>query len=401
MNAPKNILVLTYWSLGDALIQAYTLPYLRIIQKILPPGSVIHLLTLERTADGNNEKVLEEGIHHFSFALHPFGIKAASSWIGNIFRLKKMIRRKNIHTIHSWCTPAGAIGWMLSVLTGRELVLDSYEPHAEAMVENGTWKKNSLAFRILFFLEKKQTFRAKWLIAAAPAMREYAMNKYGFTGEIAFVKPACTDLSIFNLSHRKNPELLKSLELENKIVAVYAGKLGGIYLRKEVFALFAVAAKFWKDRFRVLLLGNTDRKEIELLAIEAGLDPQIIISLFVPHHEIPDWMGLGDFALTPVKPVPTKKCCSPVKDGEYWALGLPVLITAGISEDSEIIASSQSGVVLEHLSLQEMENAIKKMDQLVQSNSDGKLSASIYALAAKHRDFKIAENIYTKIYGHE
>ena len=110
-------------------------------------------------------------------------------------------------------------------------------------------------------------------------------------------------------------------------------------------------------------------------------------------------MGLADFALTPVKPVPTKKCCSPVKDGEYWALGLPVVITAGISEDSEIIASSRTGVVLENLSPAEMDAAVKKMDELLRENKDGQLSESICQLAVKHRNFSIAEHIYQKIYG--
>ena len=398
MKKPKHILVLSYWPLEDALIQAYTLPYLRIIRSILPEGSSIRLLTLEKSGEAKTEYLLEEGIFHFSFALYPFGRKAASSWIGNIFRLRKIIRQNKIETIHTWCTPAGAIGWILSVLTRRELVLDSYEPHAEAMVENGTWKKNGFAYRILFFLEKRQTFRAKWLIAAAPGMREYSRNKYGFKPNYIFVKPACTDLEKFNLSHRKNPELVHSLGLENKIVAVYAGKLGGIYLREEVFRFFAVAARSWGERFRVLMLGNTSGEEIEALAKAAGVNPAVILTRFVAHKEIPDWIGLGDFALTPVKPVPTKKCCSPVKDGEYWALGLPVLITKDISEDSEIIASSQAGVVLENLSDEEMQRAVEEMDALLQQNADGKLSTSIHELAVKHRNFKIAEDIYRKIY---
>ena len=46
---------------------------------------------------------------------------------------------------------------------------------------------------------------------------------------------------------------------------------------------------------------------------------------------------------TPVKPVPTKRYCTPVKDGEYWALGLPVIITEGISDDSGIIR--ENGIV--------------------------------------------------------
>jgi hypothetical protein len=57
-----------------------------------------------------------------------------------------------ISNIHAFCTPAGSIGWILGFLTGCTLVVDSYEPHAEVMLEAGVWKKKSLAYRILFTL---------------------------------------------------------------------------------------------------------------------------------------------------------------------------------------------------------------------------------------------------------
>jgi len=44
----KNVLILTYWSYHDALIQTYTLPYVRIIKKYLPAKSKIFLVTLEQ-----------------------------------------------------------------------------------------------------------------------------------------------------------------------------------------------------------------------------------------------------------------------------------------------------------------------------------------------------------------
>ena len=43
-----RILVLTFWSYKEGLIQTYTLPYLRQINAVLPEGSTIYLLTLEK-----------------------------------------------------------------------------------------------------------------------------------------------------------------------------------------------------------------------------------------------------------------------------------------------------------------------------------------------------------------
>lgn len=399
MTPPKHILVLTYWGIGDALIQTYTLPYLRIIRKHLPEGSTIRFLTLERDGGATEEKLLEEGIYHFSYPLYPFGVKAAFSWLSNLRKLKRLIRAKNISTIHTWCTSAGSIGWLLSKRTGVPLVLDSYEPHAEAMVETSTWKKGGIAHRTLFFLEKKQTHHAQWLIGVVPAMQEYASQKYNYHGTNFLFKPACVDPETFNLSKRKDAALLETLGLKDKITCIYLGKFGGLYLREELFEFFKKGFEHWGEKFRVLLITSAKREEIEMLSKQAGIDPGKVISKFLSPTEVPAYIGLGDFAISALKPVPSRLCCTPIKHGEYWAMGLPVIIAANISEDSEIIASSNTGIVHNNLSPAVFEKAIEQMDTLLKTNADGSLSQKIHELAVKHRNFKIADEVYKKIYG--
>ena len=392
---PRRILIITYWSFPDALIQTYTLPYLRIMRDVLPAGSEIFLLTLERDGSAVPVSALEPGISRFSFALHPFGIQAALGWRKNSRALKRFIREQQIDTLHSWCMPAGGIGWWLSRKTGLPLVVDSYEPHAEAMVETGTWSKGGPAFRILSFLEKKLTHRAQWLIGVVPGMKEYARSRYGYEGNNFFTKPACIDLQQFALSKRKNPVLLQQLGLQEKIVGVYAGKFGGLYFREETFLFFKACFNHWGDRFRALLLTATPRAEIDQLCRQQGIDPAKVISVFVPHAEVPDYMGLADFAFSGVIPVKSRLYCTPIKDGEYWAMGLPVVLPAGISVDSEIVAAHDAGYVLKNQSAEEMRNAVTHLDGLL---SQPGLHARIHSLAATYRNFKIAEDIYRKMY---
>lgn len=394
---PHHVLVLTYWSITDALIQAYTLPYLRIIRSVLPPGSVIHLITLEKEGYGGH-RLVEQGIQAHSFRYVPFGLKALGAMTRLVWYSLRLIRREQVQTIHAWCTPAGMIGYMLSVLSGKPLVLDSYEPHAEAMVENGTWSRSSVAFRILFLFEQWQSRRAEVHIACAEGMRDYAKQKYNVQCERFFVKPACVDLGRFALNHRKDPALLRELGLEGKLVAVYAGKFGGIYLGQEVFDLLRVAYDHWGERFHVLLLSAHPQEELGSFIRAAGLDPAMFTIRHVPHAEVPMYMGLGDFALTPVRSVPTKRYCTPIKDGEYWALGLPVMITPDISDDSRIIAGSGAGVVLEGLDPDSYHKAVLAMDAILECGM-GALYERIRPLAEKYRNFGIAERIYRNIYG--
>ena len=405
MNTSKNILVLTQWSFKDPLIQAYTLPYVYIIAKQLPLGSKIYLVTFEqeKLKISSSEKsaiknmLAEKGIFLIDYNYSPFGIVSIIKWSGVLLNLFTLIFLKNIKFIHAWCTTAGSLGYVLSKLSGKTLIIDSYEPHAEAMVENNTWSSNGLKFKLLFFLEKKQTRHAKIFISATKGMHDYALKKYKINISNFYVKPACVDLSKFNVLKRKNPSLLKELKLENKIVCVYAGKFGGIYLTKEVFDFFAAAEKFWGDRFRVLLLTQHDKETLFKWANESNFNTDKMVIRFVSHELIPDYLGVGDFGITPVKPIPTKRYCTPIKDGEYWALGLPVVISNDISDDSEIIVNNNAGAVINKYTEENFKIALEKINNLLEEPFSS-LSPRIENLARQYRNFSIAEDIYKKIY---
>jgi hypothetical protein len=169
-------------------------------------------------------------------------------------------------------------------------------------------------------------------------------------------------------------------------------------LKDETFDFFKIASNFWGDKFRILLLTSHSKEEIESFCQKAGLEKKIVVHLFVDHQKVPEYMGLGDFAITPVKPVFSKKYCTPIKDGEYWALGLPIVIPANISDDSDIIETKKIGAVLKDFTEEDYLNAVVKIDNLLKENSKQMLYDRIRKVAEKYRSFDIAEDIYSKIY---
>lgn len=401
MSAGKHILVVTYWSYKSALIKTYTLPYVELIRTRIPTGSRICLMTLTPESETNvaeyesTRKILsEKGIELLNFTYQPFGLGMSIKLIAILGYLIRFIIREKISIIHAWCTPGGAIGYILSRLTGRPLVLDSFEPHAESMLETGTWKKNGLAYRLLFMFEKRQLSRASHVICAAPGMITHSQETYGIVKDHYFVKPACVDLTLFS----RKTVLKHAIPgiFEDSVVCVYAGKFGDIYLSGEVFDFFAVAHSYWGRRFKVLLLTNQKEEEIRLFCDNAGLPFDAVVRQFVAHHEVPAYMAAGSFGICPVKPVPTKKYCTPIKNGEYWAMGLPVVITKNISIDSDLIEEENIGYVLKELHNAEYLEAVKTIDLLLK---DIHLPSKIRNIAEVHRNFSLADKIYSGIYG--
>lgn len=403
----KNVLVTTFWSFKDALVQTYTLPYLKIMHKHLPVGSKIFLLTIEQKRYQILPSELAEiesnlkkyNIISIRFPYYSYGLRSLLNWLRIIIKLFFLIIFEHISFIHSFCTTSGIAGYLLSLLTGRAYLIDSYEPHAEASVENGDWQRASFRFRLLFFLEKLESHRAKYIISATAGMRKYALEKYKVIFKHFYVKPACVDLDLFSLKNRKNTILLKEFGYEDKIVCVYAGKFGGIYLDKEIFEFFKVASDYWGEKFRLLVLTSHLSAEIEAKCKTVDIDMGKVNVRFVNHSQIADYMGLADFAVTPVKPIPTKRYCTPIKDGEYWALGLPIVITRDISDDSQIVENHSIGSVMKAFSQSEYLRNVKEIDELLKQYSPAELYAKVRKVAEQYRSFEIAEQIYEEIYG--
>lgn len=399
----NRILVITSWSLQEGLIQSSTLPYLSIIHK-LDSGAQLYLVTEEKEAWEKNKKeeaaadLKSQGITWQPQTYHRFGIKKLVAALSDFVGLWWFVVSKRITHIHCFCTPAGSVGYLLSVLTGKKLVIDSYEPHAESMVENGTWNKTGFAFKLLWWFEKKQSSRASYCLSAASGMEIYAHEKYDVDLKEWSVRPTCVDMQLFEYNEQWANDIRERLGWQDKIVCVYAGKLGGIYLDKEVFQFFKASYEYWGDRFCILLLSPSSQEEINKACDEVCLPQHLIHLQKVPFEKVPNYLSAADFAITPVKPVPTKRYCSPIKDGEYWAIGLPVVITANISDDSSIIEKHEAGAVLNSLDNQEYKKAISVIDNLLKGDR-GVLRKRIRALAQTYRNYDIAKKAYDEVYG--
>jgi hypothetical protein len=402
MKAKKNILVLASWSMNEPLMHSYLLPNLAILHSILPLGSTLYLHTWEKERFAMSKQqqydikaeLKTKNIVWLKSNYSSFGMRSFIRFTCMILRLSYIVVVKRISFLHPFAPGAGAVALFVHFITGKKIIMDSWEPHAESMVESHVWKENSFAFKLQFWIEKKLTQRATCLIAASKKMKDYALAKWNLQPAKVAYRPACVDLELFDISKWNKADSKLKLNIENRVVAVCTGKLTGMYLGSEVFQFFAVANHYFKNNFHVLLLTETGVDLIKEWCTKFNFPIQNLTLKHTTNAEVPFYLSAADFAVNPQKQIPSKRYGTPVKDGEYWAMGLPVVIPPNISEDSEIVEKENIGVIWK---VDQSENTwvLEKLNLLL---ADENLPDRCVQAAVKYRSYDLARQAYTQAY---
>ena len=400
---PVHILVMSSWSFNEPLTHSYLLPYLRIIIDLLPVGSKIWLQTMEKDhlkLDAAAMSIVmseleAEGIRWIPFKYMPFGLRALTGYFNMVRKLRSLVRSEQIEYLHPFAPGAGTIAVFVRLFSKTKLVVDSWEPHAESMVESGVWKKSSLAFRVMWWAEKKMSREATWLIAATRGMKNYAKEKWNIDPVNVAYRPACVDLETMDPAKFNKEDLRRIHLLDHKIVCVCTGKLEGMYMGVETFQFFSACRGVWGETFHALILSETNPEHIKKMAAEAGFPDEAYSLRHVKFHEVPSYLAMADFAFNPQKPLPSKRFGTPVKDGEYWAMGLPVVIHPDISEDSSIVSTERIGAILGDMS---HSDTIRVIDEIKLLLSDDQTAARCRSAAIQFRGFHLAKSAYALVY---
>lgn len=102
----------------------------------------------------------------------------------------------------------------------------------------------------------------------------------------------------------------------------------------------------------------------------------------MPHQEVPDYLSASDFAIATIKPAPCRLFCSAIKIGEYWASGLPVLVTPGVGDDSAITEAEGGGAVFDLSQPGSLPDALSRIAAVLARPN---YRAVIHGLAVRHR----------------
>lgn len=397
-----NILIICSWSYDNPLVHRYVLPYLELIKKHTGKEANIHLMTYETDAATqiSNSKIRLNDIEITWVPVRytPLSLRGWWLYLRQVMFVRKYCSSNQINVIHAFAPVAGAVAWLSSRISRYKFVLDSWEPHAEPMVETGVWKRSSMAFRILWKLEKWMAKDADYLIAAHREMVNYAWQKWKIQPRQIAYRPACVDTADFDPLQFNRERLRQAIGANhNTIICVCASQLGGMYYFDETLRFFEQCRQRWGNRFLAILLTSTPSDTIQQRAKKLGLTLDFVQIKRCAPHEVPALLAVGDFALNPQMAVPSKRYGTPVKNGEYWAMGLPIVMMKNTSQDSSLALEHDAGIVLENLTESKVSQAWSELEKLL---CDVECRNRCRLLAIQTRSFALADRAYREVYGY-
>jgi glycosyltransferase involved in cell wall biosynthesis len=391
----RRILFISYWSFREPLNAAAVFPYLRLLSEREDVES-IHFVTMETSRDKLPSVRLEIAkVEHYAILpkwTWSYALSKMNMHFRTVMHLRKIVASKKIDLIFAKSSMAGALAHAVHVLTGLPYIVESFEPHSEYMHECGMWDKKDIRYRYSLFMEQRQLRHAMNIITVTHNHRDDLLAA-GEDPDRIKVIPSTTDVDHFAFHPADREQIRRKFNIGNdSCVGIYVGKFGGLYYDKEAFRIFRKAYDHFND-LHLLILSPMDRAVIRASALEEGIPEDRFHVTVSPHAEVARYLSAADFAFSTIKPSSTNKYQSPVKNGEYWANGLPILMTDGIGDEYKLMRKGKGGSVFQP-DFSDLDEAFAQLRAIVEQPNH---RAEIHELAIRYKSIDIARKVYDEI----
>lgn len=182
------------------------------------------------------------------------------------------------------------------------------------------------------------------IVCVSYAMKRFIQQKWFIPNDKIIVVPCCANFEARTLASRKRRELRERLKIEHRLVIVYCGSLEPWQMATESLDIVRSIMEMRNNAYFLAI--TTKPQEMSFMADRAGIAHQKRSILSVPHCEISDYLVAADIGMLIRSRSLVNTVASPVKFAEYLASGVPVILTEGIGDYSDLVRKNGLGCVI-------------------------------------------------------
>lgn len=198
----------------------------------------------------------------------------------------------------------------------------------------------------LIGLERRAALESDAVLCVSEAMARHMVSTFSVPRGKITVVPCCVDDRRFAGAASERERVRRELGLADRFVVVYSGSLHRWQMPELGLRMFRAIKAIEPSAHYLGLVTEPDRMR-EVVAA-SGLTARDATVLRVDPPDMPAHLAAADVGLLLREDSPVNRVASPVKFAEYLAAGVPVIISEGVGDYSDLVAREQLGAVLGH-----------------------------------------------------
>ena len=397
-----RVLYIVYWGAAEPLGRSLVLP---AVKKLADLGVDLTLVTFEKPVDLSTQGEVADilgsldlrGIRWLPLRYHkrPKMPATAFDFLQGCVRsiISQIGNRPDI--IHARTFVGGLMGLAVASVVRSQLIYHNEGFYPDEQVDAGVWELDSAPHRLAKSLERQLYSRADAVIALSHKAKSVieSLPAVRSKGTPVVVAPSCVDLDHFQWNPPGAPDSRDVLRL------VYAGSVGGRYGLGRIGRFAAIASR--EKNLHLRILTRSEPMLVSSMLEASGLSNAAWSIDSVPYRRMPDELASQHVGLHFLPQGLSDHGGSPTKIGEYWAAGLPVVVTPNAGDTDDVIRREKVGVIVESHSDEAYHRAALELLSLLEDPdlaSRCRRAAEVhYALAPVcERQFRLYQELASK-----
>lgn len=264
------------------------------------------------------------------------------------FFIKKYILDDDINIVMPRSTmPALMVLRVRKSLQGVKIVFDADGLPLEERVDFAGLKKSSFQYNFLKNVESRMITDAEIVIARTKSAIAYLAETNNIDKAKFHVVINGRDASMFKPGAEQRNTVKAALGIPAEaMLLVYAGSLGPQYCFAAMISIFRAVRQLHNNCY-LLLLTSSGSFIQNNKALLAGIEESVLVKQ-VAFTEMPKYLAAADAALALRRNFSSMKAVAPIKLGEYFLSGLPVVLTPNAGDAETVLKDNEACFFVEH-----------------------------------------------------